>query len=140
MGLVQREAGPILLQKHYMYLTWNWNPPLKNVFFERAKRIFESALQQVAGNKELQQRVEVLEMPVYFAALLYLPGDHSFFQKAKREFFPFVDKITREYPLNKRRWILSSTRTSENCQRKDRHALTMCRLTRADRLRLGVIP
>ena len=100
-GWFNEKPGPSYYKERYMYLTWNWNPPLKKVFFERAEVIFADALKQVAGNKELQHRIEVLEMPVYFAAILYLPGDHPFFQKAKREFLPFVDRITSEYPLNK---------------------------------------
>ncbi len=97
------KPGPSYYKERYMHIAWTWNPPLKEVYFNKSKEIFTKALKAVKGNKDLEYRIKVLQLPVHFAAFKYLPGDHPVFKEAYEEFFPFLDEIMNENPYHKQK-------------------------------------
>jgi hypothetical protein len=97
-GWFNEKPGPEYYKERFFYLTWALNPPLKEIYFVKSKEIFENALKKVKGNKELEERIKVLRLPMYFAALVYLQGDNPLFKEAYSEFLPFVDKLVLENP------------------------------------------
>ena len=94
------KPGPSYYKERYIHLTWQWNPPLKEVYFDKAREIFAEALRNVQGNEDLEYRVKVLRLPMYYAALVYLPGDHPVFKEAYEEFLPFMERIIAENPMH----------------------------------------
>jgi hypothetical protein len=95
------KPGSSYYKERYMLLSWQNNPPLKDIYFKKATEIFKDALKKVNGNKDFEDRVRILRQPMYYAALVSLPGNDPLFKEACKEFLPFVDKLVLENPALK---------------------------------------
>ncbi|MCX6991711.1 MAG: DUF4838 domain-containing protein [Kiritimatiellaeota bacterium] len=96
-GWFGEKPDPAIYQTPHFFTLYGTRPPLKPVFFDQAARILNGAESGIRDNPELRSRLDLVRMPVLYAARKQLPPEHPLQKEAERVLVPFLEVLRRRY-------------------------------------------